>query len=156
MSSKIQLMDYDPQWPEVFMRELTESGPCLGAKPCKSSILGQPRCQALPPNPSSTSFLLLPTRPTNLRMCRSWNLLATRCTYGNPTRTSTACLKGLLRTSTYTFFPLLSGNQSHSKFPRLVAQQCRGSRFLRTNQTGLGRKRVGGCPGLRRCQDRGH
>jgi len=51
--------------------KLSESGPCLGAKPCKSSILGRLQCPALPPNRSSTSFLLLPIRPTNVRMCRS-------------------------------------------------------------------------------------
>src|SRR5262249_45833511 len=95
-----------PYGQRYFGAKPTESGPCLGAESCKSSIPGQRRCQALQPNPSSISFSLSPTRQMRQRTCRSWNVLATRCSYGNPIGTSTACLRGLLRTSTCTFLPL--------------------------------------------------
>jgi hypothetical protein len=57
VSSQIQIMVYDPLWPEVFRRETDPSqDPAWAAEPYKSSISGRRRCQALLPNPSSISF----------------------------------------------------------------------------------------------------
>jgi hypothetical protein len=55
LTGKIQVVDYDPAWPELFRREAGRIRGVLEERACCWSTSGRPRCRGWPPSRSSTS-----------------------------------------------------------------------------------------------------
>ena len=156
MPSQIQIMDYDPLWPELFRREADQLRFLLGCRALQIEHTGSTSVPDLAAKPITDILLVVADSSDEPAYVPILEHAGYSLRIREPNWHEHRMVKGPLRTSTFTFF-LVAVLKSIAFY--IFGTGCvasRRSRSLRTNQTELGRKGMGGCPGLRRCQDRGH
>ena len=99
LTAKLQVVDYDPEWPGLFRREADRIRAVLGERVVQLEHIGSTSVPGLAAKPIIDILLVVADpRRTSRPGSLTWRRPGTGWSSGNPTGTSTAASRGPTRT----------------------------------------------------------
>jgi hypothetical protein len=155
LTAKLQVVDYDPEWPGLFRREADRIRAVLGERVVQLEHIGSTSVPGLAAKPIIDILLVVADPAGEPAWLPDLEAAGYRLVIREPDWYQHRCLKGPDTNVNLHVRARLPGDRTVSPLPRPAARPPRRPGALPAGQARAGRTGLDLCPGVRRRQDRG-